>query len=127
MAAALERMKAHMQFRASILTITIFMGACAAHPVVLAPVCEQPAPLDGKWDPKTPGYIVMFTEDVRDARSLAYELAGRHGFTPDGIYGAVKGFSVSELSSRALAGLRCEPKIRGVSFNQPTQISSSAL
>jgi hypothetical protein len=103
------------------------MGACVAHPVVVAPACEQPAPLDGNWNPKTPGYIVMFTEDVNDARSLTYQLADKHGFMPDSVYGAIKGFSVSELSPRALAGLRCEPKIRGVSFNQPTRISRNAL
>jgi hypothetical protein len=98
-----------------------------AHPAVLAPACEQPAPLDGKWDPKTPGYIVMFSRDVDDARYLAYALAAKHGFTPNSIYGAVKGFSVLELSPQALAGLRCEPKIRGVSFNEPTRIADNAL
>jgi hypothetical protein len=76
----------HIQARAIILIISILMGACVAHPVVVAPACEQPAPLDGNWNPKTPGYIVMFTEDVNDARSLTYQLADKHGFMPDSVF-----------------------------------------
>lgn len=116
-----------MKLWASILTVTIFTAACVAPPAVHAPACEQPAPLNGKWDRKAPGYIVMFTEDVVDARSLAYELGDEHGFTPHGIYGASKGFSVSELSPRALADLRCERQIRGVWFDEHMRISSRAL
>lgn len=110
-----------------ILVIANFMGGCVGHPSVLTPACERPAPLDGKWYPKTPGYIVTFVRDVDDARALAYELAAKHGFKLDSIYGAVKGFSALELSPGALAGLRCEPKIGGVSFNEPTRILGNAL
>jgi hypothetical protein len=127
LAAHSRRMNGQMQSRAMILVIATFMGGCVGHAAVLAPACEQPASLDGKWDPKTPGYIVMFIRDVDDPRSLAYELAAKYGFTPDSIYGAVKGFSVLELSPQALAGLRCEPKIHAVSFNEPTRVARNAL
>lgn len=124
---ALERMRRRLQAGLIFLAAGIFMGACVAHPVVLSPACDRPAPLDGQWNPKTPGYIVMFSQDVDDARSLTYELARKHGFTPDSTFGAVKGFAVSQLNPRALAGLRCEPKVRAVSFNEPTRIAVNAL
>jgi hypothetical protein len=63
-------MNEQMKAPAFILVIAIFVGGCVGHPAALAPACEQPAPLDGKWDPKTPGYIIMFTKDVDDSRAL---------------------------------------------------------
>ena len=120
-------MNEQRQASAFILVIAMFTGGCAGQPAVLAPPCEQPAPLDGKWDPKTPGYIIMFTKDVDDARVLALALAAKYGFTPESIFGAIRGFSVQELSPQALRGLRCEPKIHAISFNEPTRVAVNAL
>jgi hypothetical protein len=120
-------MNEQMKAPAFILVIAIFVGGCVGHPAALAPACEQPAPLDGKWDPKTPGYIIMFTKDVDDSRAFAHALAAKYGFTPESIFGAVRGFSVLELSPQAVVGLRCEPGIHAISFNESTRVTGSAL
>jgi hypothetical protein len=120
-------MKSLIQRCAFVLSGLVLMVGCVNQPTLLVPPCDKPAPLDGEWNPRTPGYIAMYVSGVVDARSLTSDLARKHGFTPESVFGAVKGFSVRELSPEALAGLRCEPSVLGVSFNAPTWIAGNAL
>lgn len=110
-----------------ILVALAMIGGCASAPEILDPGCDNPAPLDGKFDRRTPGYIVMFVDNVSDAEATTQELARKHSFIPASIFRRFKGFSVQALTPQALASLRCEPNIRGVSFNEPTQIADNAL
>jgi hypothetical protein len=103
------------------------ISGCISAPEILEPSGDNPAPLDGKFDSRVPGYTAMFVKDVTDAGATTRELARKHSFTPESIWGSIKGFSVQALTPQALAGLRCEPSIRGISFNQRTQITSNAL
>jgi hypothetical protein len=69
----------------------------------------------------------MFVEGVTDAETMTQDLARKHGFIPESVFQALKGFSVQAITPMALAGLRCEPSIKGISFNQRTQIAGNAL
>jgi hypothetical protein len=110
------------------LAMMLLGNGCAVAPEVLAPSCAQPAWLDGKFDPGTPGYVVMFTEEVDDVIAAAQDLARKHSFALDGAYqSAVKGFGVEVLTPRALADVRCDPRVLGVSFNERIRIGSHAL
>jgi hypothetical protein len=103
------------------------ISGCTSAPEILEPSCDNPAPLDGKFDSRVQGYIAMFVNDGIDAGATTGELARKYSFTPESIFGSIKGFSVQALTPQALAGLRCEPSIRGISFNQQTRITSNAL
>jgi hypothetical protein len=113
--------KHHLQAIALSAVATCF-AACVAAPEISEPNCDQPAPLDGEWNAKTPGYLVGFRNGTADAGSLAYQLGRRYGFVPESIYKTIGGFYVVELSPEALAGLRCEPQVQAISFNQRTWI-----
>ena len=103
-------------------------AGCATTPEVLAPSCGEPAPVDGKYDPGAPGYIVQLVDDVADVTSFVHQMAQKHSFTPDAIYQtSIKGFSVKAMKPEALASLRCEPKVRGVSFDEKTTVAGHAL
>jgi hypothetical protein len=89
---------------------------------MLEPTCDRPAPLDGEWNSGTPGYIVDFRENIDDPGNVAHELGRKYGFVPESVFRSIGGFSVVLLSPQALAGLRCESQVEGISFNQPTWI-----
>jgi hypothetical protein len=110
------------------LDMMLLGNGCAVAPEVLEPPCAQPAWLDGKFDPGAPGYIVSFTDEVDDVVAVAQDLARKHSFALDGTYqSALKGFGVQVLTPRALADLRCDPRVLGVSFNEHIRIGSHAL
>ena len=103
----------------AVLAIMVMGNGCAAAPEILQPSCSQPAWLEGEFDPGAPGYIVRFTDEVNDVAAAAQELAQKHSFELDGTYqSALKGFGVKTLTPRALADLRCDPRILGVLFNE---------
>jgi hypothetical protein len=115
-----------VQLVAVVLAILI-IAACAAVPEVLEPPCSNPAALSGKYHRSTPGYLVAVAKSVTNIESLAHELAGKYAFKPDSFMNRVKMFSVRTLTPEALAGLRCEPTIWHISFNEPTRIAYYAL
>ena len=51
-----------------------------------------------------------------NAESETASLAGRYGFAPMIVFGAMPGFA-AELTQTAIAGLRCEPTVQSVSQN----------
>jgi hypothetical protein len=110
-----------------ILVAFAMISGCVSAPEVVEPNCSNPAPLAGKFDRRAPGYIAMFVDGVTNAEAMTRELAREHGFTPESTFRTIKGFSVQVLTPTALAGLRCEPTIKGISFNERTQIAGSAL
>lgn len=81
----------------------------------IATRCLHPAPLDGRFDPRAPGYVVMY-RDGTDAAAETWRLALRHRFRPGHVYTVLLGFS-ADLSVQALAGVRCEDSVRLVSHN----------
>jgi subtilisin family serine protease len=63
-------------------------------------------------------YIVVFRRDVRDARSVAKSLAGKHGAKLKHTYeAALKGMAI-ELPDTAVAALRRDPAVEYVEQNQ---------
>ena len=120
-------MKTHGSQLVSFLVATLLIAACAAVPEVIEPPCSNPAPLSGRYHRSTPGYLVAVAKNVTNIESLAHELAGKYEFKPESIMNRVKMFSVETLTPEALAGLRCEPTIRDISFNEPTRIAHNAL
>jgi hypothetical protein len=107
----------------ALLSGTILIAACAAAPEVLAPPCSGPAVLDGVFNRRTPGYLISVNDSVTNIEFVVHDLANKYTFRPDSIMSAVKIFSVKTLTPEALAGLRCEPTIRGISFDEPTRIA----
>ena len=105
--------------RVAVLMLVVLATGCAAAPEVIPPPCSQPGWLDGKFDPTAPGYIVTLADDVSDVVSVTQELARKYSIELDLTYqSAIKGFGVTALSPSALAELRCDPRVLGVSFNE---------
>jgi hypothetical protein len=108
-----------------VISIMAGVTGCAVAPQVLPPPCTHPAWLDGSFDPGAPGYIVTFTDEVTDIASTAQELAQKYSFALDNVYeSAIRGFGVTTLAPAALAELRCDPRILGVSFNESIRIAN---
>lgn len=76
---------------------------------VIEPACAEPAPLEGTYDPRAPGYIVSF-EQGTDARATADRLAERYGFEVQRVFQSLPGFS-AELTPETVAQIRCEPVV----------------
>jgi len=84
---------------------------------VVEPACPNPAPLEGAYDPRAPGYLVIFHDGV-DAQATADELAAQYGFTVERVWtAALLGFSTPDATPEAVAGLRCEPTVKLVEHN----------
>ncbi len=72
-------------------------------------------------------YIVVFRRDVRDAKSVAKALAGKHGGKLKHTYeAALKGMAV-ELSDTAAAALRHDPAVEYVEQNQVVHASAESI
>lgn len=123
---ALERMKSYIDVVGMTLVLAM-SSSCVSTPDLVEPSCSMPAPLDGTFDRRAPGYIVMFADGVSDAAAVTRELARKHGFTPESIFRSIKGFAVEVIRPTALANLRCESTIKGISFNQRTQTAHCSV
>ena len=86
-----------------------------AGPPALA--CAQPAPLSGTYDPTAPGYIVQYQSAVEPISETS-RLAAKYDFTPAHVYtAALHGFAAT-LTPDAVAGVRCEPSVASLEYNQ---------
>ena len=99
----------------ALLAGSMWIGACANAPEILAPPCKSPALLDGKYHHRTPGYLVSVQDNIMNVESLVQELAAKYRFKPNSIMSTVRVFLVKTISPEALAALRCESTIRGIS------------
>jgi len=81
----------------------------------VAPACADPAPLLGMYDPRAPGYGVLYYPAI-DAVATTAELARRYGFAPRYVYDSLPGFAAL-LSPQAVAGIRCERTVKLVEYD----------
>jgi hypothetical protein len=103
--------------------VSLILGAksWAAAPAVVAPACQAPAPLEGKWSDQAPGYIVMLIDEKESTSVAAARLSRKYGFTVEGSFRHSRMFTVSRFDPDALARLRCDPSVKLVEFNAPVQ------
>jgi hypothetical protein len=106
---------------ATLVSLILGSKAWAAAPEVVAPLCQSPAPLDGKWSDQAPGYIVMLTDEKESTSVVATRLGRKYGFTVEGSFRSSRMFTVSRFDPDALAKLRCDPSVKLVEFNAPVQ------
>ena len=84
---------------------------------IVQPLCENPAPLLGQFDPQAPRYIVVYRAGV-DAGAETDRLATKYGFQPRFVYThALGGFS-AELAPSVVAAVRCEATVDYMEFVQ---------
>lgn len=106
--------------RLALLIPVLALSACHAESLLLSdsgvPPCAAPAPLEGRKDPRAPGYIVVYRSGT-PVRTTTFRLAAQYGFRPRYIYEhALLGFA-AELSGLAVAALRCEPVVQRISHD----------
>jgi hypothetical protein len=89
------------------------------------PACTDPAPLVGEYDPRAPGYLVMFHSGI-DAAAETERLAIKYGFEPRYVFPVTSGFS-ADLDSATLAALRCEPTVSYVAYNAIVETAVSTM
>ena len=104
----------------------VLLGACDRTSLVapppptveiVPPLCERPAPLLGRFDARSPGYIVDLGDGV-DAALETARLAAKYGFEPRHVYTYVLGGFSAELTPTVVAAIRCEATVNSVEFNQ---------
>jgi|SRR5262245_55371624 len=84
---------------------------------IVQPVCENPAPLLGQFDPEAPRYIVVYRDSV-DPETETTRLSIKYRFQPRFVYThALGGFS-AELTPPVVAAVRCETTVDYVEFVQ---------
>jgi subtilisin family serine protease len=97
------------------------LGACQDVSSPSAPTSERSPDLSVRAQPAEPipgQYIVVFRRNVRDVKSVAKALAGKHGAKLRRTYeAALKGMAI-ELSDTAAAALRQDPAVEYVEQNQ---------
>jgi hypothetical protein len=107
---------------ATLVSLVLGANCWAGAPEVVAPACQLPAPLEGKWSDQAPGYIVMLTDEKENTSVVAERLARKYGFTVEGSFRHSRMFTVSRFAPDVLAKLRCDPSIKLVEFNAPTHL-----
>ena len=102
----------------SFLTLVILatgLYGCSTAPRVLEPPCPTPAPLEGEWDRRAPGYMVILRSEPNPL-ALAQAFVEKHGLVTGSISRHV--FTIKEISPEALAALRCETFVKLVLRNK---------
>jgi hypothetical protein len=100
----------------SVISLMACRDAAAPNFDAVRPACFNPAPLSGQPDPRAPGYIVVFEDNV-DARRETNRLAALYGFSPRFVYEfALQGFS-ADLAPKDVAGIRCEASVKYVAHD----------
>jgi hypothetical protein len=89
------------------------IAACTPAPQMVEAPCNQPVPVNGKWDSSAPGYLVGYDSSIVDP----LEISRRLGFEAESIF-SDWGFYVRTLSPQVLARLRCESGIRYIDHNE---------
>jgi hypothetical protein len=89
------------------------------------PPCANPSPLLGQFDPRAPGFIVVYRAGV-DGQQETDRLARRYGFQPRFVYmHALQGFSAM-LEPSVVAGVRCEASVAYVDYDGRVSIDAGA-
>lgn len=94
----------------------VLCASCAGAPRVVEPECEQPAPLEGSWDRRAPGYLIDLDRRIKTPPLAAAMLADEYGFTIDFQYSNGTIF-VEELPPETVAALRCASDVDRVTYN----------
>jgi hypothetical protein len=90
---------------------------------VIVPSCSNPAPLNGKFDARATGFIVVLTNNANVASDLGM-LASRYQFVPDKVYVSINGF-FAELTDSVVAELRCESVVKYIEHNAHWSLGGS--
>ncbi len=105
---------------AAALVAAVGLGACESStgPGLFRP-CDSPAPLEGPAPLNNIGYLVIF-EPGTPVIAETSRLAVKYNFLAARIFDSesLGGFSVAALSSRAVAGLRCEESVRWMEYER---------
>lgn len=99
------------------------LGVDEEGPSDVSPPCENPAPLKEEPDSTAaPGYIVRYdtegdwTEQAVEDTTARFRTA--YGFRLESTYAyTIQGFAATDLSDKALSGIRCEPVVKYVDQN----------
>jgi subtilisin family serine protease len=114
-------MSEYMKPFALLTLAAVGLGACQDASSPSAPTSEHTPAFSVRAQPAEliPGqYIVVFRKDVRDVKSVARALAGKHAGKLKHTYeAALKGMAI-ELSDTAAAALRQDPAVEYVEQNQ---------
>lgn len=101
---------------APLMLAAVLCASCAGAPRVVEPECEQPAPLEGSWDRRAPGYLIDLDRRIKTPPLAAAMLADEYGFTIDFQYSNGTIF-VEELPPETVAALRCASDVDRVTYN----------
>lgn len=107
-----------------ILSVLIILSACDQKPAAQGgSYCGNPAPLKGQFDPKAPGYIIVFKDDVNVAAEVErlkrnFEIQVGHIFDS-----ALNGFSAT-MTDDTREKLRCETSINYIQYDSSITLSS---
>jgi len=93
--------------------------------------CSDPAPLEGSPSDEVEGFMVVYESDrewtEEEVETTTNELATKHTFEIRDTYSyALQGFSVNDLSTEALDGLRCEQVVKFVEYNAKVEAGPGA-
>lgn len=86
---------------ATLISLIIGAECWAAAAEVVAPRCQSPAPLEGKWSDQAPGYVVMLTDEKESTSVVAARLGRKYGFTVEGSFRHSRMFTVSHFEPDA--------------------------
>jgi hypothetical protein len=94
-------------------------GFARAHDVLLPTVCSYAAPVNVVPPERTaaPGWIVKLIDEEADPVGRIAFLAGRYGFIPTNIFGALKMFT-APLTPQQIAALRCDTAVAYIQQNE---------
>lgn len=109
----------------SLLAATPMLFGATNDSEAVKPSCENPAPLEGKYDSAAPGYIVMFKK-VPDPTAETVRLASLYGFKIDTFLQTIYAFS-AKLSPGVVAKLRCDPSIKMIERNLSVHVAENVI
>jgi hypothetical protein len=82
----------------------------------IKPPCESPAPLEGRFDSRAPGFIIEL-QPAADVVSVAHDLAIKYGFHVRTVGAPGTIFSAGPMTSQTVAALRCDSALKAISHD----------
>jgi hypothetical protein len=84
----------------------------------IRPSCRAPAPLEGRFDPRAPNFVVEL-QPAADVSSVATDLAFRYaGFHPRSVFTGSTVLVAGEMTPQTVAALRCDAAVKSISHDR---------
>jgi hypothetical protein len=108
---------------ATLILVSLSVCASAGGPAVLKPSCVTPAPLNGHFDSRAPGYLIQLKPGREDFTVLMSRLKTDYGIRTRAEWPRFRSFA-ADLDTEQVSELRCDQEVLELEYDAIATASS---